>query len=293
MQITDVHYDFNNDKKQQTLDMLDFLIEDNKPDLIIMTGDWTSEREETEYHSRKVFETLNKHNIPWTVVFGNHDDEGVLTKYDYADILKEYENCLFNPGVSNIKGVGNYVINVYEDSFDGNIVQSLVLIDSHRAVRYGTTKYDYLSKDQIEWYKWNIRNLNEIYQKQDGNESEILPSMMFQHVPLHEYKDAYEQAVNTENLLLGVNNEDVWPPYKNTGMFDAILEMKSTKAVFAGHDHDNYSVSLYKGVQLVYGVESGWCKEYATMGKKGCLTVEMSKNGKVNVKHCYYDLANK
>ena len=110
--------------------------------------------------------------------------------------------------------------------------------------------------------------------------------MLFIHIPLCEYKDAYEYWESTgfdQNIGFGHKNEDVYSGYVNSGMFDLIKEKNSTKYVFAGHDHKNdYSV-LYEGVRLTYTTKTGMhCSysegqtggTYITIGDKVTITPE-------------------
>lgn len=293
MQITDVHYDLHNDRKEQTLEMIDILIDRNAPDVIVLTGDWTSDLKEARESSKVVFDTIDKHNIPWAVVFGNHDSEGNMSKYDYADMLKEYPNSLFQSGPSNIKGCGNYLVQLRREGGDSALIGGLVMMDSHSAVKYGSTKYDVMSKEQIAWYEWAVKGLNGAYISQGNTTADIVPTMTYFHVPIYEVKKAYKKAQYTEDFLIGSVREKEWPPYKNTGLFKAMKRQGSTKAVFFGHDHDNTYAVKYEGIILAYGVETGWCKEYATGGQKGCLTATMSEAGDVRIFHDYYDLASK
>lgn len=319
MQLTDIHYDDHNSdpkRRKQVIDMLYNLILEQSPDIVVVTGDWTSnsfnliEGEKEKYsslynislsesnkssngsiiglregRSREVFDTVESAckqvGAKWAIVFGNHDAEGDLSKYDYADILKEYENCMFDSGFSNIKGVGNYAIAVYRND---KLSQALFMIDSHQSIFYGSSKYDYIGTNQIEWYKWCVNGLNQEYNK---NYQGVIPSMAYLHIPLNEYKKAFKKAQGTQDYIIGGQKEGVYAPYKNTGLFNAMVDGKSTKAVFAGHDHDNNMSANYKGIVLAYGVQSGWCDEYATSSPKGALMAYFGEDAQVTINHIY------
>lgn len=319
MQLTDIHYDDHNsdpNRRKQVIDMLYNLILEQTPDMVVVTGDWTSnsfklldgEKEKYSLHynidlsesnksengsiiglregrSREVFDTVESAckqvGAKWAIVFGNHDAEGDLDKYDYANILKEYENCLFDTGFSNIKGVGNYAIAVYRKD---KLSQALFMMDSHQSVSYGSSKYDYIGTNQIDWYKWCVNGLNKEYNK---SRQGTIPSMAYLHIPLNEYEKAFKKAQGTQDYILGGQKEGVFAPYKNTGLFKAMLAGNSTKAVFAGHDHDNNMAVNYKGIILAYGVQSGWCDEYATSSPKGALMAYFDEDAKVTVNHIY------
>lgn len=291
LQLTDVHYDQNNDKKEATLQMIAELIERNAPDVIALTGDWTSATENTQEMACAVFDTVEKAGVPWAPVFGNHDREGELDSYQYADIFATYPNCLFRAGFSNIKGVGNYVVAVKEGSADGNIVSALIMTDSHTSVKRGVEKYMPLGKNQVAWYRWVIKGLNARYAEQGMTGA--MPTLCFLHIPLPEYVKAYKKTDYTPDRLLGSNQEKVCCPDKNAGLFEAMTELKSTKGVFCGHDHGNTSACLYKGVVLAYGVESGWCKDYRTEQQKGALVATLTNAGELFITHDYYPLAKK
>lgn len=288
LQLTDVHFDDHNDKKEGTLALIQAMIEQNNPDLITLTGDWvsTSSNMNREERSRAVFDTIEAYSIPWAPVFGNHDAEGELSKYDFADIFAEYEHCVFKTGYSNLKGVGNYIIEIKEN---GKLVQAVFMLDSHSAVEKGSTKYDYIGKSQIAWYEWAVEGLNEIY-RQDEGKLESVPSLAYFHIPLVEFKE-YKNAAGTENILIGANREGIASGYKNSGLFASLKKMKSTKGVFCGHDHDNNAAIVKDSIVLAYGVESGWCKDYATGSQKGALIADFYNDASLYITHSYFDMA--
>lgn len=283
LQLTDIHYDFNNNRKDDTLRLLDYVIEQSGADVITVTGDWTSQTENTEHHVRTVFNTINAHGIPWAPVFGNHDMEGELSRYDYADIFAGYSDCLFKAGYSNIGGVGNYIVNIREGSIDGRLIQSLIMIDSNTSYSKGEARYRPIEKRQVEWYRWSIDGLNKIYRENNGAEA-VIPTLAFFHIPLIEF----EIANNVENIIYGKNDEKPCPPDKNTGLFEAIVDKQSTKAIFVGHDHANNAVAEYRGVKLAYGVQSGWCEGYADDNLKGGNLITFTKTGAVDIEHLVY-----
>ena len=48
--------------------------------------------------------------IPYAVIFGNHDDEGDLSRHDLMEVLTELPYCVAKPGLDDIDGVGNYIV---------------------------------------------------------------------------------------------------------------------------------------------------------------------------------------
>ena len=189
---------------------------------------------------------------------------------------------MFEVGFTNLKGgAGNYVIVVEKDN---KPVQAIVTLDSHSAVKKWSTDYDWIGNDQIEWYKWTIAGVQKLYK--DAGGSGVIPSINFQHIPFNEYKDNMNKK---ECYVLGENKEDSYPAKKNTGLFTALKEMKSCKGVFFGHDHANNKIIKVDNIYLGYGVQSGWCMEYAEDCKKGGLLITMHNNGEVNLEQILYN----
>jgi len=48
--------------------------------------------------------------IPYAAIFGNHDDEGDLSREELMEVLTELPYCVAKPGLKEIRGVGNYVV---------------------------------------------------------------------------------------------------------------------------------------------------------------------------------------
>lgn len=74
LQLTDIHFDDHNNRKEWTLDLISNVIERANPDLISVTGDWvsTNEKKERDKATKDVFDVIDSYNIPWIVAFGNY-----------------------------------------------------------------------------------------------------------------------------------------------------------------------------------------------------------------------------
>jgi hypothetical protein len=147
------------------------------------------------------------------------------------------------------------------------IQQSIVMLDSGRNIypKYRTEYnvpdeikgYDFLKNNQIFWYENKIKALRKKYGE--------FKSIMCMHIPLPEYAEVMELNDKKEyvptgkaEILYGGMYESVGCSGFNSGMFDKILELGSTQAVFAGHDHVNDFCAQYKGVYLVYAQCDGY-----------------------------------
>lgn len=257
LQLTDIHIVNDSKKDRNTYKTVDAVINTAKPDMIVITGDITSKKENmTAFGSFCPF--MESYNIPWAFTFGNHEGVDLLPKDKPfknteqivdRDTLNKYlenlDNCIYTRGNSDTDGTGNYY-HIIRDS-SNKAVMALIMMDSNSQTYEGKKViYDCFTDNQVRWYK-NI--IKEIALKENGNEENVIPSLMFFHIPLKAFKEGYCK----KNKLMGHRLEKTCCPRDDDGMFEAIKEMKSTKGVFVGHDHmNNYSI-MYEGVRLTYG----------------------------------------
>ena len=253
LQLTDLHI---SDKDDQDLHyaFLDKLINDanaNKDvDFMVVTGDlFTFASRGT---AKKLFKFLDSYKIPWTVVFGNHDEQ----TYFSVDWMTSYLNnfgsyCLFKDIQNDdVQGNCNFAINL--KNADGTIHNQLIFMDSNRYYFGSYMGYDYFKEDQMKWYE----NLVDYTTTQNGS---VVNSLMFYHIPLFEINDAYEKGTLVYDGPKGNGDgkrENCCPPDINSGFFNRILAKGSTKSMFFGHDHINTFESDYQGVKFCYGIKS-------------------------------------
>lgn len=268
LQLTDIHFGgslYSIRKDTKALDAVYELIEYTKPDLVIVTGDMTfplgimsfSFNNSSAVQQFAAF--MRNANIPWAFIFGNHDTE-VMSSLDKKGLCDLYESLSFKTSGTllypyiqpDITGRNNQVIELYNE--DGSLNQALFLIDSNAYTGEGINVYDYIHDDQVEWYEKEIKRLNE-------QEEKTVSSMVFFHIPLQEYRTAYElyeSGSNEVKYFFGSNDEEMidkvcCSDYPSR-LFDKMKELDSTKAVFCGHDHYNNISLEYQGIRLTYGM---------------------------------------
>lgn len=236
-----------------------------KPDLIVITGD-IAVGAKSELAARRLAELFEKHNQYWGYALGNHDGENTAgpSRSQLVDIFGGYRHCIISRDSDTLSGEGNCIVNVKNGA--GKVIQSLVFIDSgdylkedicrQYGFQYEEGEYDFIKYDQIEWYK---SELNKIATKS----GKMPNSIMFMHIPLKEYETAYNLAIRDAGTPdYGGRREPECDSPHNTGMFDAILELGSTKAVVCGHDHTNDYCVDYKGVKLLYSQSTSFNSYY-------------------------------
>ena len=248
LQLTDTHLSaFGN--MDRHLKFIAGTVEAARPDLIVLTGDMF------EMASRKtadrLFSLIDRFGIPWTYIFGNHDEGGLLTAGAILDSLKaNSQNCLFRNVPDDVYGDSNFAIHLNRN---GVLFRQLLFMDSNRYQLSEYVGYDYVKPDQIDWY---ARMVDYARGLAGGR---LVPSVLFLHIPLPEWMDAWRAVLRGDRdaqLISGALRETISAPTVNSGLFDRILEKGATDAVCAGHDHMNDFVIRYKGVYLAYGVHS-------------------------------------
>lgn len=124
LQVTDAHI-LNNEKKDaKAFKTITAMVETTKPDMIVVTGDITSEKE--NYTAFKTFCTfMEEFQIPWAFTYGNHegldiqyepdevlDPEKIADKQTLNDYLESLKYCIYERGDENTDGMGNYYYTV-------------------------------------------------------------------------------------------------------------------------------------------------------------------------------------
>ncbi len=311
LQLTDVHIGggwMSLKKDAMALNAVAAMVTAEKPDLVIITGDIAypvpfQAGTFNNLSSAKVFAALmEKLGVYWTLSFGNHDTEA-YSYYGRDDISEfyagdEFKYCLFEEGPEDVDGYGNQVINVKNS--DGVITQSLFMFDSHSYVDGDYLgilwKYDNIHENQVEWYKNTLNTLNaqnnETLKSLGKEENSHIQSAAFLHIPLTEQKDAWHEYKDagykdTENVkfhfgIAGEGGNIVYSGIHEDNLFETMLELDSTKAIFCGHDHDNNFSIEYKGIRFTYGMSVDYLAYpgiYQRGSQRGCTPIVFSPDG--------------
>lgn len=263
LQLTDLHLGFgfiSRGKDKLALDAVRKIIEKSKPDMIVLTGDSIfpflpkTGTLNNRKQAKKLMAFLDGFEIPYTLVFGNHDCEigSTCNKEDLAELYKQGRYCIFTEGKKNLTGVGNFFIELVDDS--GKVLLTLVMLDSNMYGEGGWfySGFDCIHDDQVDWCMERLNVLKQEYPD--------MKAMAFFHMPPREFKEAYEKmklgdksviyrhgSVAEKNEYLGISK------YKGT-FFDRAVENGVIKWMFCGHDHLNTLSLIHKGIQMTYGM---------------------------------------
>jgi 3',5'-cyclic AMP phosphodiesterase CpdA len=254
LQLTDVHLsagDVYTERNKKAMDAVYTIVEQERPDLIEMTGDYVFAMPYTDpaqdYETFKMCVAfMDKLGVPWIWTFGNHDhdffdrysDEQVHAMLDTSNTLIKYDINY------NVDGYTNGEFRLYNS--DDTLNRILISLDSHDYV--SDNDYDYVHDNQVAWYENLINNDKKLF-------GEDVQSFVYTHIPLMEYNDAWNgfQAGDTRaEYILGTKREDVCCSSFRGKLGTSMSNLKSTQAIFCGHDHLNDYMIKYCGVIYAY-----------------------------------------
>jgi predicted MPP superfamily phosphohydrolase len=136
---------------ETTIAYVEKLLDREKPDLVIFSGDNINGGgvSDARAASFKFAEPVIKRQIPWTAVFGNHDDENDLTREELLQVMNRMPYSLTERGPMDIPGVGNYILKVYSDKTTHAF--TLYFLDSHAYAEGEGEGYDFIKLEQLDW----------------------------------------------------------------------------------------------------------------------------------------------
>ena len=316
LHITDVHIGggvLSIEKDKKAINAVAAMITAEKPDLVVATGDisfavpWGGTINNAYAH-RYFIRLMEKLGVFWTVTFGNHDSE-VYDFYDRAAVSEMYDDeslkyCLFDSDDGSIYGEGNHAITVRNS--DNYITQSIIMMDTNSYTDEDPLGikwiYDNIHEDQIEWYRSTIESHDKHNVGVYFNLYADIPtvkSLLFVHIPLMEVREAvdlYLEDADSEELKylggkIGESAPYVYCSEDEEQMFETMLELGSTQAMFYGHDHLNNTVLEYKGITLSYGYSIDYFA-YAGIDKigsqRGCTVITCHSDTTVDILHENY-----
>ncbi len=329
MHLTDIHIGggfLSKTVDEKTINAIATMVTKEKPDLVVATGDIAfpvpyMAGTFNNYSGAKAFANLMESlGVYWTVTFGNHDAEA-YSYFDRESVAEFYSNeefkhCLFQAGPEDVDGYGNHVIEVKNSQ--GIITQAMVMIDSQAYVNDSIIEsikgtYDNIHPNQVEWYEKEINRMNAENDKTiksiQGDENGGLyeqygtvKTLAFFHIPLVEMNDAWTEFrennfKDTDNFkyiegIIGEGGRQIYCGLGEDELFEKMLELGSTKAMFNGHDHINNTTFEYKGITFSYGYSIDYFA-YSGIDKqgsqRGCTMVTCKPDTTFNIdKYNYY-----
>lgn len=287
--------------QKETIDMLTNALDEANPDLVVFLGDniagwWKGVDEaKTEQAIANIIEPVDERGIPFAIVFGNHDHEGLCddnnkmteeeAKAFQLACYQKYKTCLAVAG-EDMTGYCNYNLTIKSSTSDKDIF-NLWLMDSNPYAEEGG--YGYVQPDQTEWY---IRKSNELKEQNGGTP---LPSLLFQHIPVPEVYELADEldkkekgAVKGQTALTNKKyyktNDKVTQGGFEEGpcsagvahnQFETWKQQGDIIGAFFGHDHPNDYLGTIDGIQLCAVPATGY---YSYGWNHGARTITLDEN---------------
>lgn len=255
LQMTDIHLKYDDHKTNladsiKTIALMHRLIQQEKPDMVVITGDLTSDRAASLKNGvPEAFErfcnVFSDEKVPFAVTFGNHDNDRHETTKEILGFIQRNPYNLTRSDDETHQGAGTCVLSVM--SSDGQTPKwNLWLFDSHQyAPDYGGT--DWIKFDQIAWYRKRSHEFTEAA-------GHPVPALAFCHIPLPEYRLG---QVNPNRIGTHMD-ETGGTPELNSGLFTSFVEMGDVQGMFVGHTHDCDFVWEYMNIVLGSGRKLGY-----------------------------------
>lgn len=250
-QFTDIHFKPGVPESEPSVELIKYILETEKPDLVAFSGDIVTGHPAAEGW-KSVLAPVVKAGIPFAVTLGNHDDEHDLSRQQIRELLITF------PGYVGKKpdaksDFGDYLVKVNAGNKEENAL--LYFLDSNAySILDSVEGYGWFSFDQVNWYRKQSR-------KNSLKNGEKLPALAYFHIPLPEYKTAFDSEAKRK----GQRNEKECSPDINTGMFTAMLFEGDVLGTFVGHDHVNDYIVNHYGIGLTYGRWSGGKTTYGDL----------------------------
>ena len=273
IQFADLHFgqegeQYHNADEARTIAFMTYLVETEKPDLIVLSGDNIMNTGVAGV--KELIRIMDAYQTPYTFVFGNHDAETALNGYckrDVSDYLEQSESpyLLYRSGYiddSNENRYGNFSISM-TDNETGDLLGAIVIVDTG-TYDYAADRYQTITEGQVDWYKSEIERLNKIYSRQKNNAHEIIPTLTYGHMQLPELFVAYQKAANADGATFVYEQElGGWMANAVLGsagaesslFYSAMKEMGSAKSYLCGHMH-----GLFYHVEMD-GILLGFCPQ--------------------------------
>lgn len=265
----DMHY-----PRRSMLRMLDKAYDEIKPDLVVFTGDnvlsnhlldarfgnkktaegFEATKDRMKKSLKIILEPLEKRNIPFGMIFGNHDDMCCMTKEEIIDLYREYSCFVGLVDTYGYGDIGTHNILIYS----GDTPKfNLWMMDTSRQNKEEDKGYEGVTTEAVEWYKQTSDALGRI------------PSLMFQHIPMTETANCIEECNKDDEGAVKdydgdryirlkpecVNSGRLWEPSPgckaNYGQYDAVKAQGDVLSVVYGHHHMNLFDIDCDGVRMI------------------------------------------
>ena len=282
-----VYYDWwATDKvEERCYDYITETINATNPDFIIITGDVIyGEFDDNGSALVSFINFMESFQIPWSPVFGNHDNESKMGVDWQCEQFEKAPYCYFEQ--KTLSGNGNYSVGIAQN---GVVTRAFYLLDSNgcgnasaESLANGHTYNSFVGfrQDQIDWYTNQITELHkaspdtkisfayhiqqnifgQAYQKYGFNQAE-----KYQDINI----DWIDDAAETDFGYIG---RQMKGPWDTNGAVYKGMKALGTDSIFVGHEHCNSASVVYDGVRFQFGQKSSEYDRFNSIAKDGTIT---------------------
>lgn len=260
LQLTDIHWNYNSSTASSKQYLEKVLAEadkhvkaaqgnDAKIDLVEITGDQFMLA--NAYHVESFIKFFEKeaaaYGFMYTMIWGNHDRQGVYSPNWLADQCKKAKHCIYIEPNDNLYGRSNFVINLTKDG-----VSKWQLFNLDSGASFSETAvspfrdYDYIRKDQTDWFV-----------KEHAMLGETTPSVAYYHIPQQDNGIAYEKRKDLNNQFFKLEGFADNGNERYASNFISEGRKHGLKGAFMGHAHNVDWTYEEDGVIVGLGVKTG------------------------------------
>ncbi|MBE7079579.1 MAG: hypothetical protein E7380_06975 [Clostridiales bacterium] len=271
----------------ELFDDMDKLVAENRPDLILVTGDIVYGEFDDKGTSLKAFiEKMESYQIPWAPVWGNHDNETVLGVDWQCKQLIAAKYCLFEKG--NTVGCCNYIVGI--KNAEGELVRLVYMLDtngcynaSEASLKDGVRRAVGVVPQQLEWMRSSYAEICKEYEKE-------VPCFVAFHIEVLDHlelmeRKGYYNSKNFEKYDIGDGGQDFGDIHETFNAGEEPISVLPTfkelrvDGAFFGHSHVNNASVFEDGIRWTWGLKTGKY-DYHETEKLGGTLITLSKDGK-------------
>ena len=273
--------------EERCFDYLTETINATKPDFIFITGDIVyGAFDDNGSVLRRFVEFMDSFQIPWSPVFGNHDNESKMGVDWQCEQFENSKYCKFEQ--NTVTGNGNYSVGIAQD---GVITRIFYLMDTNGCDKASaesfankqTTAQIGFGQDQIDWYTNQITEL-----KVASPDTKI--SFAF-HIQPTIFVEAYYKKYGVNHGVSEANINIDWSDKKEEGDFGYIgrrmkepwdgnnkvykgMKALGVDSIFVGHEHANSGSIVYDGIRFQFGQKSSEYCRFNSISSSGKITTQ-------------------
>lgn len=291
--------------RKAMLKMLNKTYDKVKPDLVVLTGDniLGNHLDDAPIGNRKnvktkeglvkrmrtalghVLKPLEKRELPFAFIYGNHDDMNIISKKEQAEIYGEYKYCVPYNTEDNGVECDTYRIPIYASDSE-KLKYNIWMLDSAGSDENGRPTYSRVQPETIEWYE------NESRRIRLENNGPVM-SLMFQHIPIGEIDRLYEECKADDKGAIKISDDKyvrldstkargfAFEIEKNKepdhGQLTALKKCGDVCGIVFGHDHMNSFVGEIDGVNIIQTPGASF-RSYGNMLSRGTRVFVIDEN---------------